>query len=315
LAYSRTPAPPASRCAWCEHQFDDADDRLAGRTRCGRCGVATTSPWPSDAQLGEAYADWYRPANGRFSGLGDKLLRRSRSVLADRLHRVLPRGPVLDVGAGDGTLVRAFVRHGREAVGVDPYASANHPHVRDVELEEMDGNWSAVIFWHSLEHLREPVRALRHAATLAAPGGVLVVAVPNAASLQARTFGDRWLHLDVPRHLVHISPPALVSAIEAAGFRVMRVSYLRGGQVVFGWLHGLVGKFFPGHPDLYDAIRRSEARQAAQSPLFRLYTLAAAVITLPAALVATGFEVAARAGGTIYVEARREPDQEPAATA
>jgi SAM-dependent methyltransferase len=293
LAYSRTPAPRASRCAWCEHQFDDADDRLAGRTRCGRCGVATTSPWPSDAQLGEAYADWYRPANGRFSGLGDKLLRRSRSALADRLHRVLPRGPVLDVGAGDGTLVRAFVRHGREAVGVDPYASANHPHVRDVELEEMDGNWSAVIFWHSLEHLREPVRALRHAAALAAPGGVLVVAVPNATSLQARTFGDRWLHLDVPRHLVHISPPALVS----------------------GWLHGLVGKFFPGHPDLYDAIRRSEARQAAQSPLFRLYTLAAAVITLPAALVATGFEVAARAGGTIYVEARREPDQEPAATA
>lgn len=315
LAYSRTPAPPASRCAWCEHQFDDADDRLVGRTRCARCGVATTSPWPSDAQLGEAYADWYRPANGRFSGLGDKLLRRSRSALADRLHRVLPRGPVLDVGAGDGTLVRAFVRHGREAVGVDPYASANHPHVRDVELEEMDGSWSAVIFWHSLEHLREPVRALRHAATLAAPGGVLVVAVPNAASLQARTFGDRWLHLDVPRHLVHISPPALVSAIEAAGFRVMRVSYLRGGQVVFGWLHGLVGKFFPGHPDLYDAIRRSEARQAAHSPLFRLYTLAAAVITLPAALVATGFEVAARAGGTVYVEARREPDQEPAATA
>ena len=315
LAYSRTPAPPASRCAWCEHQFDDADDRLVGRTRCARCGVATTSPWPSDAQLGEAYADWYRPANGRFSGAGDKLLRRSRSALAGRLHRVLPRGPVLDVGAGDGTLVRAFVRHGREAVGVDPYASANHSHVRDVELEEMDGSWSAVIFWHSLEHLREPVRALRHAATLATPGAVLVVAVPNAASLQARTFGDRWLHLDVPRHLVHISPPALVSAIEAAGFRVMRVSYLRGGQVVFGWLHGLVGKFFPGHPDLYDAIRRSEARQAAQSPLFRLYTLAAAVITLPAALVATGFEVAARAGGTIYVEARREPDQEPAATA
>jgi SAM-dependent methyltransferase len=315
LAYSRTPAPPASRCAWCEHQFDDADDRLAGRTRCVRCGVATTSPWPSDAQLGQAYGEWYRPANGRFSGLGDKLLRRSRSALAGRLHRVLPRGPVLDVGAGDGTLVRAFARHGREAVGVDPYASANHPDVRDIELEEMDGSWSAVIFWHSLEHLREPVRALRHAATLAAPGGVLVVAVPNAASLQARTFGDRWLHLDLPRHLVHISPPALVSTIEAAGFRVTRVSYLRGGQVVFGWLHGLVGKFFPGHPDLYDAIRRGEARQAAHSPLFRLYTLAAAVITLPAALVATGFEVAARAGGTVYVEARREPDQEPAATA
>jgi len=114
---------------------------------------------------------------------------------------------------------------------------------------------------------------------------------------------------------VHISPPALVSAIEAAGFRGMRVSYLRGGQVVFGWLHGLVGKFFPGHPDLYDAIRRSEARQAAQGPLFRLYILAAAVITLPASLVANRLRGRRRARGTIYVEARREPDQEPAATA
>ena len=308
---SCTPAPPASRCAWCEHQFDDADDRLAGRTRCGRCGVATTSPWPSDAQLGEAYADWYRPANGRFSGLGDKLLRRSRSALADRLHRVLPRGPVLDVGAGDGTLVRAFVRHGREAVGVDPYASANHPHVRDVELEEMDGNWSAVIFWHSLEHLREPVRALRHAATLAAPGGVLVVAVPNAASLQARTFGDRWLHLDVPRHLSAHQPAG--AGVRDRGGRVpghaSELPVGRSGRVRLAARAGR--QVLPGHPDLYDAIRRSEARQAAQSPLFRLYTLAAAVITLPAALVATGFEVAARAGEPFTSRPAANPTRSP----
>ena len=272
-----------------------------------RCGVATTSPWPSDEQLGDAYAVWYRPAAGRFSGVGDKVLRRTRSALANRLHRVLPQGPILDVGAGDGTLVTAFRRHAREAVGVDPYAAGSHPNVRDVEFEEMTGAWSAVIFWHSLEHLRRPVRALRHAAGLVVPGGVLVVAVPNATSLQARLFGDRWLALDLPRHLVHISPSALLSQIEALGFRVERVSYLRGGQVLFGWLHGLVG-WLPGHPDLYDAIRRTDARQAAQSPALRLCTLAAAVAALPLALVGTAIEVAARSGGTIYVEARREPD-------
>jgi len=307
LAYSRTAAPTASECAWCGHLFDGNDEHRTGRIRCARCGVATTSPWPSDKQLGEAYAVWYRPTAGRFSGVGDKVLRRTRSALANRLHRVLPKGPILDVGAGDGTLVDAFRRHGREATGVDPYASGSHPHVRDVEFEEMTGAWSAVIFWHSLEHLRRPVRALRHAADLVVPGGVLVVAVPNATSLQARLFGDRWLALDLPRHLVHISPPALLSQLEALGFRVERVSYLRGGQVLFGWLHGLVGQL-PGHPDLYDAIRRSEARQAAQSPAFRFYTLAAAMAALPVALVATVIEVAARSGGTIYVEARREPD-------
>jgi SAM-dependent methyltransferase len=307
VAYSRTQAPPAVQCAWCDHQFDGTDEYLTGRVRCARCGVATTSPWPSDEQLSAAYADWYRPQSGRFSGLGDKVLRRTRSALANRLHRVLPPGPVLDVGAGDGTLVDAFVRHGRDAVGLEPHASG--PHIRNAEVEDVDGNWSAVIFWHSLEHLRRPARALSHAAALLSPGGTLVIAVPNATSLQARLFGDRWLALDLPRHLVHLSPPALLSTVEALGLRVERVSYLRGGQVVFGWVHGFAGKL-PGHPDVYEAIRRSEARQAAQSPAFRLYALAAAVVALPFALAATAVEVAARSGGTIYIEARREPATE-----
>ncbi len=304
LVHSLTDAPAAIRCVWCERPFDSADERLTGRVRCARCGVATTSPWPSDEQLSAAYADWYRPKSGRFSGVGDKVLRRTRSALADRLHRILPPGPVLDVGAGDGTLVEAFVRHGREATGLEPHASG--PHIRNAEVEEVDGKWSAVIFWHSLEHLRQPARALSHAAALLSPGGTLVVAVPNATSFQARVFGDRWLALDLPRHLVHLTPPALLSRIEALGLRVERVSYLRGGQVVFGWVHGFAGKL-PGHPDLYDAIRRSEARQSAQSPASRLYALAAAVVALPFALTATAVEVAARSGGTIYIEARREP--------
>jgi hypothetical protein len=162
-----------------------------------------------------------------------------------------------------------------------------------------------VIFWHSLEHLRRPVQALRHAAALVVPGGVLVVAVPNAASLQARLFGDRWLALDLPRHLVHISPPALLTQVQDLGFQVERVSYLRGGQVLFGWLHGIVA-LLPGHPDLYDAIRRGQARQAPQRPAFRLYALTAAIAALPLALAGTLAEVATRTGGTVYLEARRQ---------
>ena len=304
VAYSRTIGPPAEECAWCEHRLGGDDEHQAGRIWCARCGVATTSPWPSDGQLADAYEGWYRPEAGRFTGIGDAVLRRTRSVLVNRLHQVSPPGPVLDVGAGDGTLVEAFRRHGREAFGVDPYASGSSPHVRAVEFGEVGGAWSAVVFWHSLEHLRRPVRALRHAAAIVVPGGVLVVAVPNATSLQARLFGDRWFALDLPRHLVHISLQALLPQIEALGFQVERVSHLRGGQVLFGWLHGIVGRL-PGHPDLYDAIRRSEARRAVQSPAFRVYALAAAVAVLPLAVAGTVIEVASRSGGTVYVEARR----------
>jgi hypothetical protein len=303
-AYASTAGPAATECAWCGHRFDDGDEHRPGRIKCAQCGVATTSPWPSDEQLGAAYAVWYRPEEGRFSGLGDKILARTRSTLATRLNRVLPTGPVLDVGAGDGTLVEAFRRQGRDATGVDPYYSGTNPHIRAAELTEMTGAWSAVIFWHSLEHVRQPVRQLRHAASLVVPGGMLVVAVPNAASLQARLFGDQWLALDLPRHLVHICPPALLAEIEELGFSVERVSYLRGGQVLFGWLHGLVRQL-PGHPDLYDAIRRSEAQQQAQNPARRLYALAAGVVALPFGLVGTAVELATKSGGTIYVQARR----------
>lgn len=303
LAWSLARAPAASQCAWCDHRFDDADDRRTGRVWCARCGVATTSPWPSEAQLNDAYGSWYRPATGRFDSLGDAVLRRTRAALASRLDQVLPQGPVLDVGAGDGTLVEAFVHHGREAVGLEPHASG--PHLRNTEIAEMSGAWAAVIFWHSLEHLRQPAAALSHAARLLIPGGTLVVAVPNAKSLQARAFGDGWFALDLPRHLVHLSPAPLLSKIEALGLRIERVSYLRGGQVVFGWIHGLVSQF-PGQPDLYEVIRRGEARRSAQSPGRRLYALAAAGVALPLALAATAAEVAARSGGTIYVQARRE---------
>ncbi len=304
--HSRASAPPAIQCAWCEHAFDGRDQYLHGRVRCSQCGVATTNPWPSDAQLAEAYGHWYRPKSGRFSCLGDKLLQRVRAALANRLHRLLPPGPVLDVGAGDGNLVEAFVRLGREAVGLEPYGSG--PHIRQAEVEEVDGSWSAVIFRHSLEHVRRPARALIHAAGLVAPGGKLIVAVPNATSIQARAFGDRWFALDLPRHLTHISPAALVSKIQEAGLQVESVSYYRGGQVVFGWVHGLVG-LLPGHPDLYDAIRRTEAQSVQQSLPMRLYALAAGVAVLPAALVASAIEVATRSGGTVCVEARR--DKEP----
>ena len=265
------------------------------------CGVSTTDPWPSGAELDRAYAGAYRPEGGRFSWLGDALLRRARGSLARRLDRIAPPGRILDVGAGDGALLDALRRAGRDAVGVERRAS--RPDVVEADLDELDGDWAAVVFWHSLEHLPKPAAALERAAALLAPRGVLVVAVPNSASLQARAFGERWFALDLPRHLVHLTAAALLRRLRGLGLGLERVSYVRGGQVVFGWLDGLVGAL-PGRPSLYDAIRRPQARFHSLSPGRRLVTLLAAVLLLPAALAAAAAEVALRRGGTVYVEAR-----------
>ncbi|HEX6116089.1 MAG TPA: class I SAM-dependent methyltransferase [Solirubrobacterales bacterium] len=294
---------PTRRCEWCGAELGAGARRLRRRTVCGRCGVATTDPLPSDAELESAYRGWYRPASGRFAGPGDAILRRLRNRLASHLDRAAPPGPVLDVGAGAGHLLDALAARGRSAVGLERAASAR-PGIRAAELGELDGEWAAIVFWHSLEHLRGAGAALDQAARMLAPNGLLVVAMPNAASLQAAVFGDRWLALDFPRHLVHVPEGALRDRLTGLGLRVERTSPLRGGQAVFGWLHGLVGAL-PGALDLYAAIRRGGARERPLRAPRRAAALAAGSILLPVAVAAALLEAALGRGGSTYVEARR----------
>jgi SAM-dependent methyltransferase len=297
-----TGAGATSACAWCRAPLGDRADRRWGRTVCGACGVATTDPWPTDAALAAAYGGAYRPAGGRFSGPGDAVLALTRAALARRLDRIAPPGPILDVGAGTGALVAALRRRGRAAIGLEREADGEA--IRDTPLAELGGRFAAVVFWHSLEHLARPGADLDRALDLLAPGGVVVVAVPNASSLQARLFGDRWLALDLPRHLTHIPAGALTARLRGRGLGVERVSHWRGGQVVFGWLHGLVA-LAPGAPSLYDALRRPEARWQEQDDRRRACILAAALLLAPLAGLGAALEIALGRGGTVYVEARR----------
>src|SRR3954452_16204781 len=304
VAQAPTADLPATICAWCRADLPENASRHGGRVRCERCGAATTDPWPSERTLAQAYEGWYRPSGGRFAGPGDAILKRSRGALARRLAEIAPPGEVLDVGAGDGTLLDALRAHGRSATGLELVAT--RPDIQAADIAELpsDRRYAAIVFWHSLEHLPRPAEALQHAAGLLAQGGVLVIAVPNSDSLQAKAFGDRWLALDLPRHLVHLPAKALTGRLRELGLSVTRTSHLRGGQVVFGWLHGLVGAL-PGQPDLYDAIRRPDARRTSMTPARRAATLAAAVALAPLALAGALLEAALRRGGSIYVEATR----------
>ena len=291
-----------STCGWCGRRFDDRVRQAPGRIVCSHCGVATTSPWPTPEDLEAAYGTWYRPESGRFSGIGDKIFSLLRGGFSRRVMKLAPTGRVLDVGAGDGSLIDSLRAKGRDATGLDPYAHRDD--LLKTPIEDVDGAWAVIVFWHSLEHVPTPVHHLTEAARLLEPGGVLVIAVPNPTSLQARAFGGRWLHLDPPRHLIHIPPGPLTETLRGLGLEVQRLSYYRGGNVVFGWLHGLVGSVVRDL-DLYDAIRRPEARSEPMTGARRMLALALGGLLLPVAIVASVIEVAARRGGTIYVEARR----------
>ncbi|HEX6390146.1 MAG TPA: class I SAM-dependent methyltransferase, partial [Solirubrobacteraceae bacterium] len=268
---------PLDACPWCDAPLPPARRAEWHVVACPTCGVGVTRPWPTDAQLADAYAG-YRPASGRFGGPTEALLRATRSRLAQRIDAIAPTGPVLDVGAGDGTLLDALARVGRTATGLE--RDVRDARMLDVDPWELpaDERYAAIVCWHSLEHLREPGRALHALTARLASGGVLIVAVPNWASLQARAFGEDWLALDLPRHLVHLPRAALLHRLGALGLVTERVSDWRGGQVAFGWGHGLVRRF-PGQPSLYDALRREEARMTAQPRRMRMRAIALGAVT------------------------------------
>ena len=249
-----------------ERHSTTARDQAQGRTAAARCGAATTDPWPTADELEAAYGDWYRPAGGKplLLRAATRSSGRTRGAARRPLDSIAPPGPVLDVGAGDGTLLDALRRHGREATGLE--RESMRADFLDEPLEDVERRLGG---GRVLALARAPAGSRRGDSRrppgCSRPGGVIVVAVPNSDSLQARLFGDRWLHLDLPRHLVHLSAASLRHGPGADGFAIERVSLPRGGQIVIGWLDGLVGSL-PGDPDLYQALRRPAGRKQPHRP-------------------------------------------------
>ena len=62
----------------------------------------------------------------------------------------------------------------------------------------------------------------------AGANGVFQMTVPNWTSWQSRLTGPAWLHLDVPRHLYHFTPPTLARLLNDNGFAIEK-------QTRFGW--------------------------------------------------------------------------------
>ena len=81
------------------------------------------------------------------------------------------------------------------------------------------GSYDVVTIWHVLEHLDDPGAALERIHSWLRPRGGLLVGVPNLRSLQARLGGDRWYHLDVPRHRVHFTGGGLRALLSLTASR------------------------------------------------------------------------------------------------
>jgi SAM-dependent methyltransferase len=225
---------------------------------------------------------------------------------------------VLDVGCGRGFLLDAFRRRGWEVQGTE-LDERSAAHARDVlripvEIGPVerwpwpDGSFDAVTIWHVLEHLADPVAMLERLRSLLRPGGVLMVGVPDFGSPEARLAREGWFHLDVPRHLAHISGAWLEEAVHAAGFDVRRRSSFAPEYDAFSFVQSLENRLGLGQNLLYDVLRGRSAKLLEARRAGRARMAAALVLAIPLGVVslpATALLGAAGRGSSVTVWATR----------
>ncbi|MBX3422540.1 MAG: class I SAM-dependent methyltransferase [Pirellulaceae bacterium] len=212
-------------------------------------GHLTTHPVPND--LNRYYsASYHGDRHGFTARYCDwRRLRIVRSWLASASPKWL------DVGCGDGTLIDSARRQRWSVYGVERFPELARKRGLTVfgSLDEAgaEGPFDCVTLWHVLEHLTEPQQDLETIHSLLKPGGVLIIAVPDAGSWVARWFGRHWLHWDVPRHLHHFSARSLGGLLATAGFEAQQLrrseyeyDLLGFAQSTLNWLGFAPNTFF-----------------------------------------------------------------------
>jgi SAM-dependent methyltransferase len=199
--------------------------------RCRRCGLVYLKSRPAESELRELYAG-YHQREGKNDGTWEALMRDVFREAADLLGRARPgagRNRLLDVGCGYGDFVALMREGGWRAEGVDPSpvvteaAARRGLAVRTGTLEEFEGapaSFDAVTMFYVLEHLADPMGALRKAYRLLSPGGVLLLRVPDttpiARALRPAGIGARLY--DPPFHLYDFAPGVLRKMVAKTGF-------------------------------------------------------------------------------------------------
>jgi SAM-dependent methyltransferase len=287
--------------------------------RCIACGTAVTAaPAPVAAHDSGAYAtDEPRLARAAAPVLA-AFDRRRLALLRDT---VPPPARLLDAGAGRGRFVAAARAAGYDAEGLEPsrrgVRAARERHgilLLDGAIDTADlqpRSFDAVTLWHVLEHLDDPGAALERLTGWLRPGGVLLVGVPNRASLQARLTGGRWFHLDAPRHRTHFTAHGLELLLRGHGLEPLHSTHVLAEHNPFGLWQSLVPTRTPAFG--YHLLKRNARADPAD--------LAITAAAVPLAPLAAAVELAAglaRRGGTIAVVARagrapRRPASESAA--
>lgn len=199
---------------------------------CKTCSNGFTHPVPKN--MGKYYSQIHWEHTGLLSSVRSLvhfLLQKRRKKW---LHQYLSKGDILDVGAGEG-LFGKILGNNFEVTNIEaPFAKVKNPDVLNVDFLKWKSSkkFDGIFFLESLEHVPSPEDYLQKAESLLNKGGYIFVECPRFDSWESKIFKDKWLNLDIPRHLVHLTRPGLailasrnnLKIVDQSGMQVLEFS-------------------------------------------------------------------------------------------
>ncbi|GAB1856463.1 class I SAM-dependent methyltransferase [Flavobacteriaceae bacterium MHTCC 0001] len=138
---------------------------------------------------------------------------------------------LLDVGCGTGDFLQTALNANWKVCGIEPNDKArtiansktNNSVFETEHLLKFEANsFDVITLWHVLEHLPNLEDHIRIFKKLLKDNGILVIAVPNYKSYDAKYYKQFWAAYDVPRHLWHFNRESISDLASKFSFKVIK---------------------------------------------------------------------------------------------
>ena len=205
--------------------------------QCSGCGFKFTNPKPGLNELPKYYKSTeYISHSNANDGIINKIYQKVRAyTLKKKLQLIesyIPEGQILDIGCGTGEFLNTMQESNFLATGIEPNMEARQFAKRNYGLAVYDeadipglqkNKFDVISMWHVLEHVYNLDERISQIKDLISENGILIVAVPNPSSWDAKHYSKFWAAYDCPRHLYHFDQAAIKKLFSNYGFEVIKL--------------------------------------------------------------------------------------------
>ncbi|WP_432672358.1 class I SAM-dependent methyltransferase [Flavobacterium sp. SM2513] len=194
-----------------------------------------TFPKPSQEELSKYYeSEDYISHSNKKKGLFSFLYQIVRGfTLKNKLniiqHFQVEKGSLLDIGAGTGHFLDLAQKNKWTVTGIEPNLGArNMATEKGISFAENiqslpNNSFDVITMWHVLEHVYDLDEQIKELKRVLKPDGVIVIAVPNFRSFDAKYYKRFWAAFDVPRHLWHFSKKSIKLLFQEKHMKVVEM--------------------------------------------------------------------------------------------